>query len=209
MTATRVAIILLAAGRSSRMGQRPTNKVLELFDGKPLVQHLAECAVRSKGSDVVVVTGEHHDAITTALGDLSLSVIRNDWFQTGMASSIKTGLASVATHSDGVLVMLGDMPLVTTRHLDSLIDAFTQHQGPVIVRAVAGSNPGNPVILPAELYPRLADLKGDTGARKLLASSDIPITDLEIGDAALIDIDTPEALASAKDLFKKQVSNAQ
>lgn len=208
MTVTRVAIILLAAGRSSRMGEGSTNKVLELFGGKPLVQQLAEFAVRSKGSDVVVVTGQHHDTIATALGDLSLSVMLNQRFSTGMASSIRTGLERVATQSDGVLVMLGDMPLVATPHLDSLIDAFTQHRGRVIVRAVAGGKPGNPVILPAELYPFLVDLKGDTGARKLLASSDIPIVDVEIGEAALIDIDTPEALASAKALFRKQASAA-
>ena len=65
------------------------------------------------------------------------------------------------------------------------------------MRASYGGKRGNPVILPRSLFPAVAQLEGDTGARHLVEAGDVEVIDVEIGPAAAVDVDTPEALANA------------
>jgi molybdenum cofactor cytidylyltransferase len=95
------------------------------------------------------------------------------------------------------MIMLGDMPEVTTDDLDRLIRAFGHAGGRAIVRASAGGKRGNPVILPRAAFADLALAQGDAGARTLMESGKFEVLDVDIGPAAMVDVDTPEALARA------------
>lgn len=93
--------------------------------------------------------------------------------------------------------MLADMPGVTAAVLNRLIAAFRNADGLSVIRAVARGKNGNPVILPRSLYAAIYQLEGDVGARHLIQSSGLSVIDVEIGDAAEMDIDTPEAVRAA------------
>lgn len=190
-----VEIVLLAAGRSSRMGG--PNKLMALFDGKPLIRRAAERALQSRAARTIVVTGHQAERVRAALRGVDVAFADNPDFATGLASSLKTGVAAVSPEASGAMVVLGDMPGVAPADLDRLIDAFVVHGGRGIVRATFRGKRGNPVILPRHLFPAVAHLEGDTGARHLVEAEGVDVIDVEIGEAAFVDVDTPDALVSA------------
>ncbi|MBZ9760790.1 molybdopterin-binding/glycosyltransferase family 2 protein [Mesorhizobium sp. CA8] len=194
-SALKVDIVLLAAGRSSRMGG--PNKLLALFDGEPLVRRTASRALGSKAAATIVVTGHQRERVRSALSGLGVTVADNPDFAAGLASSLKAGIAKVAPDAAGALIVLGDMPGVSSRDLDSLIDAFRSSGGRSVVRASHQGKRGNPVLLPRSLFAAVAQLEGDTGARHLVEAEGLDVIDVEIGQGASIDVDTREALEGA------------
>ncbi|MBZ9733951.1 molybdopterin-binding/glycosyltransferase family 2 protein [Mesorhizobium sp. CA18] len=194
-SALKVDIVLLAAGRSSRMGG--PNKLLALFDGEPLVRRTAGRALGSKAAATVVVTGHQRERVRSALGGLGVTFADNPNFADGLASSLKAGIAKVAPDAAGALIVLGDMPGVSSGDLDSLIDAFRSSDGRSVVRASHQGKRGNPVLLPRSLFAAVAQLEGDTGARHLVEAEGLDVIDVEIGQGASIDVDTREALEGA------------
>ncbi|MGY5776808.1 NTP transferase domain-containing protein [Rhizobium sp. LEGMi135b] len=198
-----VAIVLLAAGKASRMGEGGSHKLLAEFDGVPLVRRSASIAIASGVSDIVAVTGHRRDEIEGALNGLAVKPVFNPDYVSGMASSLVAGVSTqTAQKADGVLVMLADMPGVTSDDLKTLISAFRQANGQVIVRAVSGGKRGNPVILPRSVLSAVMRLEGDIGARHIIETSGLPVNDVEIGEAAHLDVDTPEAVVAAGGVLK-------
>jgi molybdenum cofactor cytidylyltransferase len=198
-----VAVVLLAAGKASRMGEGGPHKLLAEFDGVPLVCRSAITAIGSRAASVSVVTGYRHHEIEAALSGLVLEAVHNPDYESGMASSLITGFCVPASRkADGILVMLADMPGVTSADLDSLIAAFQGAKGRSIVRAVSHGRRGNPVILPRALHDAVLRLEGDIGAKHIIETSGLPILDIEIGDGAHLDVDTPEAVTAAGGILR-------
>ncbi|WP_226782231.1 nucleotidyltransferase family protein [Oceaniglobus trochenteri] len=189
-----VTILLLAAGSSSRM--RGADKLTQLVDGTPLLRRQARAAVAT-GAPVIVALPPRHHARLACLHDLPLAVIEVPGAAEGMGESLRLG-ALAAGRPDGLMVMLADMPDIETADLTLLIEGFTKGHASSIVRAGAkDGTPGHPVILPADCLPDLADLRGDTGARAILAANRGRCVTLPLaGRRALVDLDTPEAWAA-------------
>lgn len=200
-TGTKVAAIILAAGQSRRMGG--PNKLLAEFDGKPLVRMIAEAALASKADPVIVVTGHMADDIAAALSGLKVRIYHNPDFAEGLATSLKTGLAAVPEGASGALVLLADMPGVDSRVIDRLIEAFRARPQPAIVLPTVDGKRGNPVLWARAFFPELMTVTGDTGARHILSLHEDVVERVEIGHAASVDVDTPEALAAAGGTFAK------
>jgi molybdenum cofactor cytidylyltransferase len=199
-----IAALILAAGKSSRMGEGGAHKLLAEFDGVPLVRRCALAAIHSGASSVSVVTGHRHSEIEAALSGLNLSVVQNPDFASGMASSLVAGFSSdAARQADGILVMLADMPGVSTADLNALMEAFRQAHGQAVVRAVSRGKCGNPVVLPRQLYDAVMCLEGDIGARHIVETTGLPVVDVDIGDSAHLDVDTPEAVIEAGGILKE------
>ena len=194
-TVLRVDALVLAAGKSSRMGG--PNKLLAQFSGEPLIRKVVKAATDSEAASVTVVSGHQAEAVGRALEGCGAAVVHNQDFAEGLATSLRTGLAALPNGADGALVILGDMPGVTAGLMDRLIATFRGQGGQAVVRAMHGGKRGNPVILPASIFDQARLLTGDTGARHLVEMSGLPVIDIEAGDAALLDVDTPEALAAA------------
>lgn len=192
-----VGAVLLAAGRASRMGESAGHKLLAQFDGEPLVRRMATVALGSKAAQTAVVTGHRADDVAAALAGLDVDVVDNPAYGSGMASSLKAGLGALNGKLAGALVLLGDMPALTSEHLDRLIAAFGAAGGGAIVRACDGERRGNPVILPRAAFDDAMALSGDVGARTLVESGIWPVRDIDIGPAARLDVDTPEAVRGA------------
>jgi len=198
-----VTIVLLAAGRSSRMGSSGVHKLLSEFQGVPLIRRSTITACNCRSHSVIVVTGYRHLDIESAIAGLPVTTVHNTAFSGGMAGSLALGVrVAEASQPDGIMVMLADMPALTTTHLNALLTAFGTHHGKYIARAVANGHPGNPVVFPSPLYSRLKGLTGDKGARDFIQSSGVPIIDVELGDSALIDVDTPEAVEAAGGILR-------
>jgi molybdenum cofactor cytidylyltransferase len=194
----RVAAIVLAAGRSTRMGG--PNKLLAGLGGRPLVRIAVEEALASSARPVVVVTGHQREAVEAALADLPVRFVHNPDFAEGLSTSLKAGIAAVPDDVDGTVVCLGDMPQVGAALIDRLAAAFDPDHGALIVVPTSGGKRGNPVLWARRFFPDLAAIEGDVGARHLLAGFRDAVVEVPVGNsAALVDVDTPEALSALRD----------
>lgn len=198
-----VVAVILAAGRASRMGASGAHKLLAEFQGEPLVRRAAKTALAADAASVIAVTGHRQSEIEAALCGLGVTTIDNPNYASGMASSLISGFSAPgAADADGVLVMLADMPGVTTSDLNALISTFRVACGQAIVRAVSKGKAGNPVILPRSLCGAVMGLEGDVGARQVIKTSGLQIIDVDIGEAAHLDVDTPEAVVAAGGILR-------
>jgi molybdenum cofactor cytidylyltransferase len=192
----RVAGIVLAAGRSTRMGG--PNKLLAEIKGKPLVRIAAEEALASRADPVVVVTGHERERVEAALAGLDVRFAHNPDFAQGLSTSLKAGIAAVPLEADGVIVCLGDMPQVRAQLIDRLIAAFDPAGGALIVVPTIAGKRGNPVVWSRRFFPELIALEGDVGARHVIGNYGEAVVEVAAETAALVDVDTPEALSALK-----------
>jgi molybdenum cofactor cytidylyltransferase len=192
-----VAAIILAAGRSTRMGG--PNKLLADLGGKPLVRTVTEQALASKAQSVIVVTGHQAEQVEKALHGLKVKFVRNPDFAEGLASSVKAGVAAVADSADGAVICLGDMPLISSNLIDRLIEAFAPDRGHLIAVPVSDNKRGNPVLWSRRFFNELMTLNGDIGARHLIARHSEAVAEVPVeGFGAFLDIDTPQTLEAAR-----------
>jgi len=191
-----IGAIILAAGRSTRMG---SNKLLEDLNGKPLVRHVAEAALASNARPILVVTGHQPERLSAALEGLPLAFIHNPDFADGLSTSLKIGIATLPAEVTAVIVLLGDMPLISSMAINEVIMAFEAAPEKIAAVPVHTGEWGNPVLLSQALFAEVARLQGDAGARKLLQGRAGDVLEVPVAsDAVLIDLDTPEALAKAR-----------
>ena len=194
-----VAALILAAGKSSRMGS--ANKLLAEVGGRPMVARVAEIALASRARPVVVVTGFEGDLIAAALAGLAVAIVPNPDYNLGLSASLKAGFATLrGTNVAGALVLLGDMPHLTATTLDRLIAVFEQSRGKAICVPEADGQRGNPLLWPSVLFAEMAGLAGDKGARELLARYPDRINIVAApASEILADVDTPADLARVRE----------
>ncbi|HEX2653398.1 MAG TPA: molybdopterin-binding/glycosyltransferase family 2 protein [Xanthobacteraceae bacterium] len=201
-----LAGILLAAGRSTRMGT--PNKLLEDLGGKPLVRIAAEQLLASQAKPVLVVTGHERERVEAALAGLDVEFVYNPEFAAGLSGSLKTGLTKVPAGADGVIVCLGDMPQVTRSLIDRLLGEFDPERGRIVVVPTYQGQRGNPVVWARRFFQDLMALEGDVGARHLITTYADAVFEVPVDDmAALIDVDTPEALREVRAHAERAVSS--
>jgi len=201
--APRVAAIVLAAGRSSRMGA--ANKLLTDVAGIPMVRRAVEAAADSQTRPVIVVTGNEQGKVQAALRGCKATFVHNPRFAEGMSTSLQAGLAALPGNVDGALICLGDMPLVTAAVLDRLIAAFNPLEGRAICVPTWNGKRGNPVLWDRRFFAAMADLAGDVGAKHLIGEHAELVAEVAMSDdAVLTDIDTPEALAALRQASTKE-----
>ncbi|MCC2659221.1 MAG: 4-diphosphocytidyl-2C-methyl-D-erythritol synthase [Panacagrimonas sp.] len=191
-----VAIVLLAAGTSSRFGSLKQVEVLD--DGRSLVRRAADTALAT-GLPLWVVTGAQDDRVRAELAGLSLRVVHNlDW-ASGMGGSLSCGVRAAEPNAEALIVMLADQPLVTVDDLYALLREHAPHPGS-IVAAEYDSVIGPPCLFPARDFPDLIALEGDRGARAVLRQQAQRVRRVAMPNAAL-DVDTAEDLARAAALL--------
>jgi len=193
----KVAALVLAAGRGTRMGG--PNKLLEEIGGKPIVRWAVEAAAASRARPVVVVTGHEGDRVAAALKGLEFQRVHNPDFAEGLSTSLKAGLAALPADVDAVAVTLGDMPEVTGALIDRLARAIDPARGMLIAVPTRDGRRGNPVVWTRRFFEELRHLEGDVGARHLIAQHNESVVEVAVDDeGAFRDIDTPEALQAAR-----------
>ena len=193
-----IAAIILAAGKSSRFrGDDPNakTKAVALLDGAPMVRHVAQAAIDAGLKPLVLVTGFNAAEVSAAAQGLAgLQIVHNPDFETGLASSLRAGIAALPAGVAGAIVLLADMPRVSSETISLLVETSNANPDAAAVVPVHAGQWGNPILLGAKLFADVALLQGDSGARKLLANrADVAL--MECGDEAVgIDVDTRDDL---------------
>jgi len=179
-----VGLIILAAGGSTRLG---SPKQLLRYGEETFIRRAANAAVASKCDRVVIVIGSRAQEMRRELEGLPVSIVENPDWQSGMSSSVRVGLAELS-RDDAVLIMLCDQPFVTAAVLDKLIETYHQ-TGMPIVASDYGTARGVPALFARELYPELASLTADEGARRIIARHPELVATVEFA-AGVVDVDT-------------------
>ena len=193
----RIAAVVLAAGRSTRMGG--PNKLLAEIAGRPLLRIVVEEALASRANPVIVVVGHERAEVEKALAGLRVQLVHNPDFAQGLGTSLKAGIAAVPAEADGAIVCLGDMPQIDASLIDRLIAAFDPDRGALIVMPTVEGRRGNPVLWSRRFFPDLMAIEGDVGARHFIGRYSEAVVEVPLeGRAALVDVDTPEALVGVK-----------
>ena len=175
------------------------NKLVAEIGGKPLVRIAAEQALASRAKPVIVVTGHQRDRVEAALAGLPVRFVHNPDFAQGLGTSLRTGIAAVPADADGAIVCLGDMPQVDAALIDRLVAAFDPEKGALVVMPTIDGKRGNPVLWSRRFFPELMAIEGDVGARNLISRYSEAVAEVPVsGKAALVDVDTPEALRGVK-----------
>lgn len=188
----KVAALVLAAGSSRRMAG--ANKLLQPVDGIAMLRRTVNAALASRCSPVLVVTGAQAQAAQACLGGLDVQCVHNPEHETGMASSLRCGLAVLPADADAAVVLLADMPWIDGSHVDRLLAAFDPQQ-PKIVAPVRDGRRGNPILWPREFFAEMMAVEGDVGAREVLARHASRVDTVAFDDDAIFaDVDTPAEL---------------
>jgi molybdenum cofactor cytidylyltransferase len=186
-----IGIIILAAGASQRMG-RP-KQTLALDAGKSMLQTTVETALATKLRPVIVVVGANKAEVVPELAGYPVTIVDNAFWQEGMATSIKVGLAGLYMTEpklDGVLMLVCDQPYLTTALLEQMVATF-QESGKKAVACRYKKQWGVPVLIGRELLAELTQLTGDHGAKPLLEKHRLEVAFVAF-DQGVIDLDTPE-----------------
>lgn len=195
----RLAAVVLAAGRSSRMGA--ANKLLLPFGDGCVLDAVLRAVTASGFAEIVVVTGAEADAVGGVARKHGARPVHNVRFAEGMGGSLAIGVAACAP-ADGYAVFLGDAPLVTPASIRLLITAFARRPAdpthPAGVVPTFNGRRGHPVLFAHALRRELGALTGDEGARGVLARHAAAVVEVPVDDdGILVDVDTPGAYSAA------------
>jgi len=197
----KLAALILAAGRSRRFGA--DNKLLASLGGEAVIRQTVTVVRRAGISDIVAVTGPHGDAIEAVLHDLPVRCVRCSDDLDGMGYSIAAGAGALVADIDGVVIVPGDMPLLSAASVRMLLSAFGAQGGRRIVHATdAMGAQRNPVIWPRAMFAELTALRGSEGAKALIRNA----VAVRIPDRELLDIDTAADFATAREAIGKTSS---
>ena len=175
------------------------NKLLLDWQGEPLIRRSAAryCAL---GMSVNIVLGHEADAVKAALDGLPVSTVLNEAHMTGQKSSVLAGLTAAKAEGDGVIMALGDQPLLQTDDISALCDAFLQSDKTRIVLPHFKGQRGNPVLLPALIARRLKEEQ--TLPRAYMDQHPAKVHVFEAANPHFTtDLDTPEDLARLQSKF--------
>jgi molybdenum cofactor cytidylyltransferase len=193
----RVAAIVLAAGRATRMGEQ---KLLLPLAGRPIVGWVVDAALGSRASETFVVVGHEAERLGKALAGKRVTVVENALYEEGLSTSMQAGVRAVGERCDAVIFLLGDQPFVSSSLLDLLIDRFAETGRPV-VRPVVDDQPGNPVLMSAGLFPEILEQRGDVGGREIIGQHPDEVCLVPVGDPrVVVDIDSIEDYEAAGEI---------
>ena len=185
--------VILAAGNSTRMGK--DNKLLRNVGDASLVRNTAVEMLKSDVDSCSIVLGYQSDKVAEEIKDLNINLILNPLWQEGQASSLKAALNTLDDTYSDLLIMLGDLPGVKSRHINRVIEEhlLTNNRRSKITIPSFNGKKGNPVIWGRSFFPDLSNLEGDVGGRALFNHHPAAINLLDMDDPAVVtDTDTPE-----------------
>ncbi|TCZ66838.1 NTP transferase domain-containing protein [Roseicella aquatilis] len=193
----QVAALIMAAGRSRRMA--PLNKLLVPDEqGVPMVARVVDNVLASRARPVVVVTGYERERVEQALTGRAVRFAQAEDYAEGLSASLKAGLAALPPEIEGVVICLGDMPLVAGPMIDRLLAAFDPEEGRAIIMPTFRGKQGNPMLWAREFLPEMMAITGDVGARHLVGKYADRVAEVEMADDAVLrDFDTTDALKTA------------
>jgi molybdenum cofactor cytidylyltransferase len=189
---SRIGAVILAAGKSTRMGEP---KQLLKLGGKSLLEHTLSSVRAARISDVILVLGFAAQTISHQVTAEGIKVIVNDAYRQGMGSSLRVGLSALDPLMDAALMVLADQPFVRPETLDQIIDQYQQCSAQIVIPMYRGFR-GNPVLLDRSVFPEVMALSGDIGCRAIFGDHLEGIVKAPVDDiGVLLDIDSKDDFA--------------
>jgi molybdenum cofactor cytidylyltransferase len=186
----KCAGIILAAGKSSRMGDSSEIKQLLTWNGKPFLWHVVQAALQADLDPVIVVTGAEGNRIRQALLDLPVTIVNNPDWENGQSTSVRAGIEALPDSIGAAIFLMSDQPQIQPTLIQSLVEKHSQNLPAIIAPLIDGAR-GNPVLFDRITFDELKKMQGDTGGRGVF--SKFSIDWLPWSDASmLMDVDTPE-----------------
>lgn len=191
-----IAAVIMAAGRSRRMA--PHNKLLVTDKaGKPMIARVVDNVLSSKARPILVVTGHQAEQVEHALGGRPVQYVHAPEYAEGLSASLKAGIAAVPADCAAAIVCLGDMPLVTGRMIDRLMQMYDPDEGRLIILPTFRGKQGNPMLWDRRYFAEILAISGDSGARFLVGKHAEAVVEVEMADDGVLrDFDTTESLAT-------------
>lgn len=198
-----ISLIVLAAGSSIRFGR---NKLLEKIVGISIIERVVKSAVSSKTDEVVVVLGYESEKIKAVLKNFNCKFVFNENFREGQSSSVKAGVRSVMEYADAVMILPGDLALITPASINKVIEEYGKSGAPIVVASYREFL-GHPILFDKSLFNEIMKISEETAGLKAIVNQyrDL-IRRAEVNsDEVLIDIDYEEDIP--KILHRFQSSN--
>jgi len=197
-----ICLIILAAGFSTRFGR---NKLLEKINGLTMIERVVKSAKSSKADEVVVVLGYEAQRIKKALRNFECKFVFNENYKMGQSSSVKVGVKSVMKYADAVMVLPGDVALITPKAINMVIEEYKKSRNPIVVASHKGRS-GHPILFDRSLFHEIMKINEETmGLKAVVNRHRDLIKKVEVGsEEVLIDVDTEEDF---KRIFHKSLSN--
>ncbi len=194
-----IAGIVLAAGAARRMGKP---KQILPIENQPMVWRVANAACNSRLDSVTLVTGAECEAIAAATQGLPLTLIHNENWASGQATSLIAGIKNLSDNTQAVMFLLADQPLVTPSLINTLIDVYHHSCRSIICSQYAEQN-CTPVLFDWNRWKKaLTTLSGDQGARKIIAAHPDCVHSVPVISGELLwDVDTEEDYRRICDAF--------
>lgn len=191
-----IAVILLAAGQSRRM--KGHDKLLEPLGAERMLGHAAKVALGSRADAVFVALPPNANLRLAEIMDLRVTPIPVPDFSEGMGGSLRNAMAHIGPEFEAVIIALADMPEISPVHFDALIQAYRSTNNQEIFRATTEDGfAGHPVLFGRRFFESLAQTQGDTGAKAVINANREYVLEVPTkGQAARLDLDTPEAWAT-------------
>ncbi|WP_298917987.1 nucleotidyltransferase family protein [uncultured Roseobacter sp.] len=188
-------IILLAAGQSRRM--RGADKLLEDVDGMPLLRRQANMACMVTCGPILVALPPPPHPRYQCLDGLGVNRVAVRDAAEGMNASLRTAFAALPEKTDAAMLVLADLPELTPDDLNTVLQAVDLNSDNLIWRgATEDGKPGHPIVFSAKLFPEIATLTGDDGARAVVSEFEDQVELVTLpGSRARMDLDTPEEWA--------------
>ena len=189
-----IVAVVLAAGLSTRM-KRPKQTLP--IRGNPMLERVLKMFRRSRVDRVVVVLGADAGEVMKGIKFQREKVVINPEYRAGMSSSLRVGLGEVEQDAEAVIIALGDQPFVSPNTIDRLLEGHRASKAPVVVPVYRGVR-GNPVLFDRSVFAQLKRIRGDVGAKSVVARNKDRVLQVEVDDSGvLIDVDTPSDYARA------------
>ena len=183
-----IAGVVLAAGNSTRMGR---NKLLLELDGEPVIRRAVGRALDAGLSPIIVVMGFEADRVRGALSGLTHHEVINTDFEAGINSSVRLGIAAVPDQAIAAVVMLPDMPFVTTSMLETLMARYRESEAPLVISRYGDVN-APPMLHGRLLFPEFDRPDGEGCGKHVVRRHRDDAVVVECDPAALADLDVPE-----------------
>jgi molybdenum cofactor cytidylyltransferase len=181
-----ISAIILAAGESKRMGQP---KQLLPFRGSTILGQIMENLLPSQAAEIIVVLGSQAEKMIPQISREPVKIVVNPDFEQGMSSSIKCGLSRISAAADGVMIVLGDQPLIEKETIDLLIEKHRQSERGITLPVYKGLR-GHPVIFTMKYKDELMRLTGDIGGKQIVERHPSDVLEVEVDcESVVISID--------------------
>ncbi|WP_223034210.1 nucleotidyltransferase family protein [Hanstruepera marina] len=188
---SNIATLILAAGRSSRMGQP---KQLLPWGTSFLLDDIIKTLSQIPQGKIIVVLGSNYGMIESKIKHHSIDIVYNADYNKGMGSSISTGLSAIqklCNDCEGVMIALADQPLIPVLHYTTVIETFSKGKKQIIASAYESKRLGVPALFDRHYFKHLIDLDGDRGAKSIIKQNRDNVIAIDAKDY-MADLDTLE-----------------